>query len=148
MGRKLERELRPLFGEGGTGSPSSTMWPGPLRPTCMSSAILIHPGVWPQLTQHELSKCWDQWDGRPWVGVITLSAGDFAPPSQHNISWVYMSPCSKRHFDPHRRVCTAMLTVGDRIQNFPSSAPTSRAGLSFHERIRTPIKQKLAVLLW
>jgi len=37
------------FGEGGAGSPSKTMWPGP-RPTCLPSFILIRPTVWPQYT--------------------------------------------------------------------------------------------------
>ena len=37
------------FGEGGAGSPSNTMWPGP-RPTCVPSFILIRQTVWPQYT--------------------------------------------------------------------------------------------------
>jgi len=37
------------FGEGGAGSASNTMWPGP-RPTSVPSFILIHPTVWPQYT--------------------------------------------------------------------------------------------------
>jgi len=36
-------------GEGGAGSPSNTMWPGPRR-TSVPSGILIHPTVWPQYT--------------------------------------------------------------------------------------------------
>ena len=38
------------FGEGGPGSPSNTMWPGPRFTTCMPSFILIRPTVWPQYT--------------------------------------------------------------------------------------------------
>jgi len=49
MGQKLGRELCPHFGEGGAGSPSNIMWPGP-RPACMPSFILIRPTVWPQCT--------------------------------------------------------------------------------------------------
>jgi len=41
-------ELCPFEG-GGAGSPSNTMWPGPM-PTCMPSFILIHQTVWPQYT--------------------------------------------------------------------------------------------------
>ena len=37
------------FGEGGAGSPSNTMLPGP-RPTCVPSFILIRQTVWPQYT--------------------------------------------------------------------------------------------------
>ena len=37
------------FPWGGAGSPSNTMWSGPM-PTCMPSFILIHPAVWPQYT--------------------------------------------------------------------------------------------------
>ena len=44
-GPKLEGAV-PLW-EGGAGSPSNTMWPGP-RPTCMPSFILIRPTVWSQ----------------------------------------------------------------------------------------------------
>jgi len=46
MGRKLGSCV-PFSGEGGAGSPSSTMWPG-LRLTFIPSGILIHPAVWPQ----------------------------------------------------------------------------------------------------
>jgi len=45
--------LRPLFGEGGAGSPSNTIWPWSWpwpRPTCMPSFILIHPTIRPQYT--------------------------------------------------------------------------------------------------
>jgi len=38
----------PVWG-GGPGSPSNTVWPG-LRPTCMTSLILIRSTVWPQYT--------------------------------------------------------------------------------------------------
>jgi len=48
MDRKFGEGLCP-FGEGGAGSPSNTMWPGP-RPTCKPSFILIRPTVWPQCT--------------------------------------------------------------------------------------------------
>jgi len=41
VGRKLGAAV-PLFGEGGAGSPSNRMWPGP-RPTSVLSGILIHP---------------------------------------------------------------------------------------------------------
>jgi len=44
--------LPPVWGEGGAGSPSSTMWPGP-RPTSVPRAILIRPAVWPQQTWAE-----------------------------------------------------------------------------------------------
>ena len=47
-GPKIGRLLCPLF-EGGSGSPSNTMWPGP-RPTTIPSGALIHPTVWPQYT--------------------------------------------------------------------------------------------------
>ena len=46
-GRKLG--VPPGFGGEGAGSPSNTMWPGPM-PTCMPSFILIHPTVWPSYT--------------------------------------------------------------------------------------------------
>jgi len=39
----------PLFGGGGAGSPSNTMWPGP-RSTSVPNYILIHTAVWPQQT--------------------------------------------------------------------------------------------------
>jgi len=40
MGQKLEG-LRPLFGDGGAGSPSKTKSPGP-RPTSITSGVLIY----------------------------------------------------------------------------------------------------------
>jgi len=47
MGQKLGPV--PLW-EGGAGSPTNTMWPGP-RPTCVPSFIFIRPTVWPQYTK-------------------------------------------------------------------------------------------------
>ena len=41
------RGLCPLFGEGGAGSPSTTISSG-MRPTSVPSRILIHAAVWPQ----------------------------------------------------------------------------------------------------
>ena len=45
-GPKVGGYCAPFWG-GGAGSPSNTMSPG-LRPTSISSGILIHPAVWPQ----------------------------------------------------------------------------------------------------
>ena len=47
MGRKLGTRAPPPFWGEGAGSQSNTKSPG-LRPTSMSSAILVHPAVWPQ----------------------------------------------------------------------------------------------------
>jgi len=47
-GPKIGDGCAPL-GEGGPGSPSNTMWPGP-RPTCVPTFILVRPTVWPQYT--------------------------------------------------------------------------------------------------
>ena len=44
--------MEPPLKWGTTGSPSSTMRPGP-RPTSMPSGILIHPAVWPRQTWSE-----------------------------------------------------------------------------------------------
>ena len=54
------------FGEGGAGSPSKTMWPGP-RPTCMQSFIMIRPTVWPEYTNvtDRTGQRQDRQDGGP-----------------------------------------------------------------------------------
>jgi len=57
IGRKLEG-LRPFRG-GAAGSPSNTMSPR-LRPTSVSSVILIHTDVWPQYTW-ALPLLWRSW---------------------------------------------------------------------------------------
>jgi len=47
IARKLGAPLP--SGDGGAGSPSNIMWPGP-RPSCVTSFILIHSTIWPQYT--------------------------------------------------------------------------------------------------
>jgi len=59
MGRKVGGGLCLILGRV-AGSPSSTVWPG-LKPTSISSSILIHPDVW---LQHTL-----------WVGLFPLLGG-------------------------------------------------------------------------
>jgi len=48
VGRKVGGWCAPFRGEG-AGTPSYTMWPGPI-PTSIPSGILIHRTVWPQYT--------------------------------------------------------------------------------------------------
>ena len=73
MGRKLRGGSALIFWGGGAGSPSSTMWPGQ-RPTFVSSAILIHPAVWPQPT----------W-AKNWGAVPPFGEGGVGSPS--NTMW-------------------------------------------------------------
>jgi len=50
MGRKVGG-LHVLLSEGGAGSPSNTVWPGPAEAYLYTpSGMLIHSTVWPQYT--------------------------------------------------------------------------------------------------
>jgi len=90
---KMRRKLGalPPFLVRAAGSRSSTIWPGP-RHTSMTSAILIHPAVWPQ---YSWAENWGGgsvpfWGGelRPHLTQCRLSRG--LPPYQ-----VHLDPCSR-----------------------------------------------------
>ena len=74
--------VRPFL-EGGAGSPSNIMSPGP-RPTSVPSGILIHPAVWPQQTW---AKNW---------GLCPFSRGGAGSPS--NTMWPGPRPTSMPSF--------------------------------------------------
>jgi len=64
------------FGGGGAGSPSNTMWPGPM-PTCMPSFILIRQTVWLQyinVTDRQTGQTDRQTDRQTDNGPIVLVA--------------------------------------------------------------------------
>jgi len=52
----------------GAGTPSNTMWPGPM-PLSVPSVVFIHPAVWPQWT----------WSKIGWGWVCLFSAGSWVP---------------------------------------------------------------------
>ena len=55
-GPKIRGGLRPLYGEGGAGSPSNTKSPGP-RPIAIPSGVLIYAAIWPQRIWTEIVGC-------------------------------------------------------------------------------------------
>jgi len=77
----------------GAGSPSSTMWPGPM-PTSIPSSILIHPAIWPQ-------QIWAE----TWGGCAPLDEGQVGPHlTQCTRAEAYLH--AKFHLDPSNHLAT------------------------------------------
>ena len=91
--------------EGGAGSPSNTLWPGP-RPSSLPIDILIHAAVWPQQTwatdytdglvplHFESGGCCAHFRGESWVLIC------------HNVASAEAYLHAKFHLDPSSRLAT------------------------------------------
>jgi len=111
-GPKIGQGLCPFFGEGIAGSPSNTKWPG-LRPSSISSGILIHAAIWPQ----------EMWTEN-WVGAVPLWGGGAGFPC--NTMWPRPRPTCMPRFIfirptvwPQCTNVTDRQTVQDRTDNEP-----------------------------
>jgi len=102
-GLKIVEGLYPLFcGGGGAGSPSNTMWPGPMPtfiPT-VPTGILIHPAVWSQQTWGKNNR------HGPKIGGCALWGRSSWVPIWYNVARAEAYLHAKFHLDPFNLLAT------------------------------------------
>jgi len=106
-GPKIGEGALPHFGERKAGSPSNTKLPV-LRPSSISSGILIHAAIWPQ-------QIW----AKNWVGDVPLWGGELGP---------HLTQCAKGQDLPACQVSSWS------VQPFGHNARTSQTGQTGQDR--------------